>query len=141
MRKRESLVVKAILVMVAVFVFGSLPVLVETQAQQQMRVAAVPGEKGGQDMFGAYKPVPNWPKPPSSIAGNEKWTWGAGQGVFAESPNRVFILQRGQLPAIERPKNSKIAPSVNFPIGRLPWRDATSASPAWTTTSRTSSWS
>ena len=33
------------------------------------------------------------------------------------------------LPEIERPKPQKIAPSVEFPIGRLPWRDATSASP------------
>ena len=70
-----------------------------------------------------------WPKPLSSIPGVGKWTWGAGQGVFAETPNRVFILQRGMLPEIERPKNTKIAPSVEFPIGRLPWRDATSASP------------
>jgi hypothetical protein len=59
---------------------------------------------GGQDMFGAYDAVPDWPKPLSSIPGNEKWTWGAGQSVFAESPNRVFILQRGELPNLERPK-------------------------------------
>jgi DNA-binding beta-propeller fold protein YncE len=58
-----------------------------------------------------------------------QWTWGAGQGVFAETPNRVFVLERGMLPEIGRPKPQKIAPSVEFPIGRLPWRDATSASP------------
>ena len=50
--------------------------------------------------------------------------------MFAESPNRVFVLQRGELPEIEPPEaGQKIAPSVEFPIGRLPWRDATSASP------------
>ena len=94
--------------------------------------AAVPGSIGGQDMFGAYDVVPDWPKPLSTIPGNEKWTWGAGQSVFAESPNRVFILQRGELPNIERPKRIKLpqlGPSIEFPIGRLPWRDATSASP------------
>ena len=57
---------------------------------------------------------------------------GSGEGVFAESPNRVFILQRGELPNIERPKTIKLpqlGPNIEFPIGRLPWRDATSASP------------
>src|ERR1700730_788522 len=94
--------------------------------------AAVPGSVGGQDMFGAYDVVPDCPKPLATIPGNEKWTWGAGQSVFAESPNRVFILQRGELPNIERPKRialPQLGPSIEFPIGRLPWRDATSSSP------------
>ena len=57
---------------------------------------------------------------------------GVGGGVFAESPDRVFILQRGELPNIQRPKEidlPQLGPSLGFPIGRLPWRDATSASP------------
>jgi NHL repeat len=94
--------------------------------------AAVPGEKGGQDIFGAYDIVPNWPKPIASLPGHEKWTWGAGQSVFAESPNRVFILQRGELPNLERPKTIKLpqlGPNIEFPNFRLPWRDATVASP------------
>ncbi len=106
--------------------------LVQGQSPQQPRFAAVPGEKGGQDIFGAYEVVPNWPKPISSLPGNEKWTWGAGQGVFAESPNRVFILQRGELPNLQRPKTiqlPQLGPNIEFPIGRLPWRDATSTSP------------
>jgi hypothetical protein len=93
--------------------------------------AAIPGV-GGQDMFGAYDIVPNWPKPISLLPGHEKWTWGAGQNVFAESPNRVFILQRGELPNIERPKTIKLpqlGPGIEFPNFRLPWRDATTASP------------
>jgi DNA-binding beta-propeller fold protein YncE len=130
MRKRTWFVVTAALALAAAFLLGRwlTPVSVEAQ-QQPTRVAAVPGEKGGQDMYGGYEPVAGWPKPLSSVPGVGKWTWGAGQGVFAESPNRVFILQRGMLPEIERPKTVKIAPSVEFPIGRLPWRDATSASP------------
>src|SRR5437867_7311141 len=106
--------------------------LVQGQSPQQPRFAAVPGEKGGQDIFGAYEVVPNWPKPISSLPGNEKWTWGAGQGVFAESPNRVFILQRGELPNLPRPRTiplPQLGPNIEFPIGRLPWRDATSTSP------------
>jgi NHL repeat-containing protein len=129
MNKRASFVVIAVLALAAVFMLGYRLAPVPVEAQQQTRVAAVPGEKGGQDMFGAYEPVAGWPKPLSSVPGVGKWTWGAGQGVFAESPNRVFILERGMLPEIERPKTTKLAPSVEFPIGRLPWRDATSASP------------
>ena len=94
--------------------------------------SAVPGEKGGQDPFGAYEIVANWPKPISQLPGLTNWTWGAGEGVFAETPNRVFILQRGLLPNIQRPKAIKLpqlGPNIEFPIGRLPWRDATSASP------------
>src|ERR1700733_6716435 len=67
-------------------------------------LAAIPGQKGGQDIFGAYDVDPNWPQPLSALPGNEQWTWGSGEGVFAENPDRVFILQRGQLPNIKRPK-------------------------------------
>ena len=61
----------------------------------------VPGTVGGQDMFGAYDVVKGWPKDISTLPGNEKWTWGAGQSVYAESPNRVFMLFRGELPNIQ----------------------------------------
>jgi sugar lactone lactonase YvrE len=95
-------------------------------------VAAIPSEKGGQDVFGAYN-VAQWPKPLTSIKGHENWTWGAGQYVFAESPNRVFVLQRGELPVIKRPQQAirlpQIGPSIEFPMFRLPLRDATTASP------------
>ncbi len=96
------------------------------------RVAAVPAEKGGQDVFGAYEVVPGWPKKLSTNAGHEGWTFGAGQSVFAESPDRIYVVQRGELPEIPRPQTKKLSdlgPSIAFPIGRLPWRDATTASP------------
>ena len=130
MRKHAGFVITAAVALTAAFLLGNRLTPVQVDAQQQpTRVAAVPGEKGGQDMYGGYEPVEGWPKPLSSVPGVGKWTWGAGQGVFAESPNRVFVLQRGMLPEVERPKTVKIGPSVEFPIGRLPWRDATSASP------------
>ena len=103
--------------------------VVSAQDKKMASIAAVPGQIGGQDVTGPYDIVPNWPKPISGIPGNEKWTYGAGQSVFAESPNRVFYLQRGELPNVERPKRTKIAPSIEFPIGRLPWRDTTQSSP------------
>ncbi|SVA73782.1 uncharacterized protein METZ01_LOCUS126636 [marine metagenome] len=93
---------------------------------------AIPGQKGGQDIFGAYEIDADWPKDLSTIPGHEDWTFGAGQSVFAESPDRVFVLQRGELPNIARPEGRMLpefGPSISFPIGRLPWRDATRASP------------
>jgi len=113
------------------FLFGERTQVVG-QGGPEVRFAAVPSEKGGQDLFGAYEIVPNWPKPITGLPGHEKWTWGAGQSVFAESPNRVFILQRGELPQMARPQTIKLpqlGPSVEFPNFRLPWRDATVASP------------
>jgi peptidylamidoglycolate lyase len=104
----------------------------QTPAKNDQSFAAVPGQVGGQDVFGAYEVDPNWPKPLSSLPGNENWTWGSAESVFAENPDRVFILQRGELPNIKRPKEidlPQLGPSLGFPIGRLPWRDATSASP------------
>lgn len=93
--------------------------------------AAVATEKGGQDVSGAYNVDADWPKEISELPGHGDWTWGAGQSIFAESPDRVFALMRGELPNIARPTPqllSDIAPSLTFPIGRLPWRDATAAS-------------
>src|ERR1051326_4172066 len=105
--------------------------IVEAQGQKTAPNAAViPGEKGGQDIFGGYDVVKGWPNDISTVPGNEKWTFGAGQSVYAESPNRVFMLFRGELPNIKRPETKLLkdfGPSVQFPIGRLPWRDATVA--------------
>src|SRR5204863_4979791 len=126
MRKSASLVLIATVALVIGFFMGEHTTPLLGQAQPA-RFAAVPGEKGGQDVFGAYEVVPDWPKPLSTLPGHEKWTWGAGQSVFAESPNRVFILQRGELPKVDRPKTAKIAPSIEFPMFRLPIRDATTA--------------
>src|SRR5467141_2610952 len=74
------------------------------QANAETSFAAIPGQKGVQDVFGAYDVDPNWPQPLSGLPGNEQWNWGSAEGVFAENPDRVFILQRGELPSIKRPK-------------------------------------
>ena len=128
MRKGASLVVTAVVALAVMFIVGNRSASVQGQGQVQS-VAAVPGEKGGQNIFGGYD-VADWPKPLTDLPGHGDWTWGAGQSVFAESPDRVFVLQRGELPTIhERPARVDVAPSISFPIGRLPIRDATSASP------------
>jgi peptidylamidoglycolate lyase len=100
---------------------------VQARAKSEVSFAAVPGEKGGEDIAGPYDPVPDWPKPLTSLPGHENWTWGAVEGIFAESPNRVFIAQRGELPALKRPANTPLpqfGPSLSFPTGEVPFRNA-----------------
>jgi hypothetical protein len=89
--------------------------------------AAIANQRGGQDHTGPYEVVPNWPKPLSQLAGHEKWTWGAVQGIFAESPDRVFVLMRGELPALARPTEIPypgVGPSLSFPVSQTPFRNA-----------------
>ena len=85
-----------------VAVVAHQPQTVAAEGKPGAGFAAIPGSKGGQDMFGAYDIVKGWPQNISTIPGNEKWTFGAGQGVYAENPNRVFMLFRGELPVVPR---------------------------------------
>src|SRR5437016_14341251 len=97
-------------------------VLAQAQGQKAPNAAVVPQTKGGQDIFGGYDVVKGWPRDISTLPGNEKWTFGAGQSVYAESPNRVFMLFRGELPNIKRPPTkmlSDLGPSIKFTDGRL----------------------
>ena len=68
---------------------------------------APPQEKGGQDEFGPYEIVANWPLPledgPDGVK-HEGWTWGSVGAVWAETPDRIWIAQRGELPL---PKGAK----------------------------------
>jgi len=89
--------------------------------------AAVPGQKGGQDIFGPYDVAVGWPQNVSELPGNEAWTYGSGQGVFAESPDRIYILHRGELPNIDAPSRAvypEAGPALSFPVAQLPWRNA-----------------
>ena len=130
MRSRVSLILIGLLVVAIAYIVNHSLVSAQQRASNgDIGVAAVPSEKGGQDIFGAYDIVADWPKDLATMPGHEAWTFGAGQSVFAESPNRIFVLQRGELPNIKRPQTQKLSASISFPIGRLPWRDATVASP------------
>jgi sugar lactone lactonase YvrE len=102
------------------------PAAIETPARA-FEFAAVPGQKGGQDVTGPYEVDAAWPKPLSQLPGHENWTWGAVQSIFAESPNRVFVLMRGELPALERPQEvpyPSVGPSISFPVSQTPFRNA-----------------
>jgi len=53
--------------------------------QQQM--------KGGEEETGPYDVVANWPQPWAK----DGYIWGSQPGIFAESPDRIFIAARGEL--------------------------------------------
>jgi len=100
------------------------------QAQESTSYAAVPGQRGGQDAFGAYDVDADWPKDISTLPGAAGWTFGAGQSVFAESPDRIYYLQRGMLPKMDAPRPRRlpeVGASVTFPYTGI-WRNATRAS-------------
>ena len=48
---------------------------------------------------GHYRVVEGWPKPlPDTRHSHDGWTWGSFGGVYAESPDRIWIAMRGELP-------------------------------------------
>jgi hypothetical protein len=63
--------------------------------------AAFMQERGGQEEFGVYEPVANWPKPladgPDGLSHNG-WTWGSMGSVYAETPDKIWVSMRGELP-------------------------------------------
>ena len=94
--------------------------------------AAVATAIGQQDISGPYDVVEGWPQDLSTLPGHEKWTYGSARGIFAESPNRVYLLGGGELPNVPRPQVRRfpdIGPSVQFPVGGVPWRNANQATP------------
>ena len=96
-------------------------------APASLSFAAVPAAVGAEDVSGPYDAA-EWPKNLSTLPGHEKWTWGAAQGIFAENPNRVYLLARGELPNLPEPATTKLpqlGPSLQFPVGGLPWRSNT----------------
>ena len=74
------------------------------QVEAQQSTAEV-HEKGGEDLTGPYEVVEDWPQP---LPDHEGWTWGSTAGIFAETPDKIFILQRGELPALP-PGTSPVA--------------------------------
>lgn len=81
-------------------------------------IVGIAQEKGGEDETGPYEVVANWPQP----IHNDGWTWGSTAGVWAETPNRIFVFQRGELPVLEGSGSGG---------GGLPARAATSGKPRW----------
>lgn len=54
-----------------------------------------PVVKGGMDETGPYDVVVGWQKPAKNH--DDKWTWGVAASVAADTPDRVFIVTRGDV--------------------------------------------
>src|SRR5262245_19195752 len=55
-------------------------------------------QKGGEDETGPYDVAANWPQPWSK----QGYIWGSQPGVFAETPDRIFLAVRGELKLPEK---------------------------------------
>jgi DNA-binding beta-propeller fold protein YncE len=129
MTARTRMVAAICLGISTIVVSGSWLDRVQGQQTPGTGFAAVPGLKGGQDIFGPYDVVRNWPKPMSdSLPNHEKFTWSTTMDVFAESPNRVFLVQKGELARIDKRPETKwipeFGPGLVYPVFRLPLRQA-----------------
>ena len=61
-----------------------------------------PDQRGGYDISGPYEAVPNWPKKTWPKPG---YIWGSQSGVYPETPDKVFLVSRGEL---ELPKDKRL---------------------------------
>src|SRR5882672_7450163 len=84
---------RSIAVMVA-----TIAVLTQSPATQGQAQSS--GRWSHQDWpTGHYKVVEGWPKPlPDTRHSHDGWTWGSFGGVYAESPDRIWVAMRGELP-------------------------------------------
>ncbi len=77
-------------------------------------LGAAAQDKGGEDETGPYEVVAGWPKPLHT----DGWTWGSTEGVWAESPNRIWAFQRGEVfveKAPERPQDPRTSATERKP--------------------------
>jgi len=143
MKGRTLTIGVVFIALIAVFLFmNSRQGTVTVEGQQTHApgtgFAAVPGLKGGQDVFGPYDPVQNWPRPlAESLPDHKGWTWSQATDVFAESPDRVIVAQKGELPELPSGRGRgttwlpQLGPSIKFPVGGgVPLREAASATPS-----------
>jgi len=143
MKGRTLTIGVVFIALIAVFLFMNSRQGTVTVEGQQTRApgtgfAAVPGIKGGQDVFGPYDPVQNWPRPlGESLPNHDAWTWSQATDVFAESADRVIVAQKGELPVLPSGRGRgttwlpQIGPSIKFPVGGgVPIREAASATPS-----------
>src|SRR5881628_2435525 len=122
MRRYSAISLIAAVAFAGGLLVGTGSLSLQSQTQPSSGFAAVPGEKGGWDITGPYEVVRDWPKPLSQLPGHEQWTWGATEAVFAESADRVFVIQLGELPKLQRPSVRalpEVGPSLSFPVGEV----------------------
>jgi hypothetical protein len=111
MRQRRWVLVGsiALLAMATGLEACSQPASTSASAQATQAAPAGSPARGGQEEFGPYELVENWPQPlpdgPDGVK-HDGWTWGSVGAVYAETPDRIWIAQRGELP---------------LPPGAAPW--------------------
>src|SRR5687768_15949703 len=66
-----------------------------TGAGEAATADADPIVKGGQDETGPYDVVVDWQKPAKNH--DARWTWGVAASVVADTPDRIFVLTRGDV--------------------------------------------
>jgi hypothetical protein len=105
----------------------------EAQQAQLVSFSAVSGAGaiGAEDISGPYEVQQGWPQDLATLPGHQAWTYGSARGIFAESPDRVFLLGGSELPKLNRPASRYVegGPNIEFPVNGLPWRNANSAAP------------
>jgi sugar lactone lactonase YvrE len=101
MRTQRSLQISALAVLIAASAAVAACSAPASSPETATASTAAPRERGGQDEFGPYEPVANWPQPlpdgPDGVK-HDGWTWGSVGAVYAETPDRIWIAQRGELP-------------------------------------------
>ncbi len=101
--------IRSSVVMVSVALAASVLLSMDDRILAQQGVPPAPRARGPVPAgeMGDYVVVPNWPKPlPDKDLSHDGWTWGSGSGVFAESPDKVWVSQRGE---------------ISLPPGAEPW--------------------
>src|SRR5207244_184219 len=100
---------------------ASVPRLIgQEKGKEQQQVKEQP--KGGGDETGNYEVVLGWPEHP-----REGWVSGPVTAIFAESPDRVFFVQRGELKLPENNGRGRNAIPNPNPTFSTPARSATAA--------------
>jgi len=72
---------------------------------------ALSQEKGGNDVTGPYDLVAGWPE---NVCG-DGYQLGSTGGIWPESPDRVFIFQRGCLPRLKSTEGGEYGPGALVP--------------------------
>lgn len=81
---------------------GCSPVEMDSSGTGAGSATAQPGPDATRTVqgvpMGDYEVVLDWPKPlPDDDLSHDGWTWGSGAGVLVESPDKVWVAQRGEI--------------------------------------------
>src|SRR5258708_2979243 len=87
----------------------------EVAAQQAAGQSVDPANPSDELVDGPYRVDQNWPRPLATLFPEEKgWTWGAVQGIFAQNPDRIFVVMRGELPDLANAKKAYVELQTAF---------------------------